>query len=72
MWTLRSVVFRFDVIFKLIVFLCISFCLWIQLNAYIASLKSNPSGVRTLADLIKFNDAHKLLEEPVNFTDQSM
>ncbi|KAF8996738.1 amidase signature enzyme [Cyathus striatus] len=31
----------------------------------------NPSGVRSLADLIKFNDANPTLEEPTNFTDQS-
>ena len=29
----------------------------IQLDAWYASLKSNPSGVRSLADLIAFNDA---------------
>lgn len=44
----------------------------IQLNAYYAALKSNPSGVRSLADLIKFNDANPALEEPPRFEDQSM
>lgn len=44
----------------------------IQLNAWYASLKSNPSGVRSLADLIKFNDANPALEEPPRFEDQSI
>ncbi|TDL20725.1 amidase signature enzyme [Rickenella mellea] len=44
----------------------------IQLNQYLKALKSNPSGVRTLADLIKFNDKNPALEEPTNFTDQSI
>ncbi|KAK0236303.1 amidase signature enzyme [Armillaria nabsnona] len=43
----------------------------IELNRYFAGLIKNPSGVRTLADLIKFNDDHPDLEEPTNFTDQS-
>lgn len=47
------------------------FCQQIQLNAYFAALKSNPSGVRTLAGLIAFDNANKNLEEPTNFTDQS-
>ncbi|KAF8992753.1 amidase signature domain-containing protein [Cyathus striatus] len=38
---------------------------------YYESLLENPSGVRSLADLIVFNDANPSLEEPVNFTDQS-
>jgi len=43
----------------------------IQLNKYFESLLANPSGVRSLADLIAFNNANAALEEPVNFTDQS-
>lgn len=43
----------------------------IQLDAWYASLKSNPSGVRSLADLITFNDANPALEEPPRFEDQS-
>ncbi|GLB40037.1 putative amidase [Lyophyllum shimeji] len=43
-----------------------------ELNRYFAGLIVNPSGVRTLADLIKFNDAHPELEEPQGFTDQSI
>ncbi|KAF8062472.1 amidase signature enzyme [Lyophyllum atratum] len=42
-----------------------------ELNKYFAGLVSNPSGVRTLADLIKFNDAHPTLEKPQGFSDQS-
>ncbi|KAJ8082275.1 hypothetical protein PM082_008124 [Marasmius tenuissimus] len=44
----------------------------VQLNAYFESLLENPSGVRSLADLIAFNNAHPELEKPVNFTDQSL
>ncbi|KAH8112419.1 amidase signature enzyme [Phellopilus nigrolimitatus] len=43
----------------------------IQLNAYFAALLENPSDVRTLADLIAFDNANLALEEPTNFTDQS-
>ncbi|KAF5372556.1 hypothetical protein D9758_005184 [Tetrapyrgos nigripes] len=43
----------------------------IELNAWFESLVENPSGVRSLADLIAFNDANPELEEPTNFTDQS-
>jgi len=43
----------------------------IQLGAYFASLVSNPSGVRSLEDLVAFNDAHPSLEKPINYTDQS-
>ena len=43
----------------------------IQLNVYFAGLLANPSGVRTLADLIAFDNEFSALEEPVNFTDQS-
>jgi len=44
----------------------------IQLNAYYAALKENPSGVRSLADLIAFNNANPNLEEPPRFEDQSI
>ncbi|OBZ66433.1 hypothetical protein A0H81_13690 [Grifola frondosa] len=43
----------------------------IQLNAYYAALLENPSGVRSLAELIQFNDDNKDLEEPPRFEDQS-
>ena len=43
----------------------------VQLNEYYEALIENPSGVRSLADLIAFNDANPELEEPTNFTDQS-
>ncbi|THH09692.1 hypothetical protein EW145_g1831 [Phellinidium pouzarii] len=43
----------------------------IQLNAYFEALLENPSGVRSLADLIAFDNEFPALEEPVNFTDQS-
>ncbi|KAK7062776.1 hypothetical protein VNI00_000265 [Paramarasmius palmivorus] len=43
----------------------------VQLNKYYEALIENPSGVRSLADLIAFNDANPELEEPTNFTDQS-
>ncbi|TFK55207.1 amidase signature enzyme [Heliocybe sulcata] len=41
------------------------------LNAWFESLLANPSGVRSMADLIAFNDAHPELEKPINYTDQS-
>ncbi|KAG6867533.1 hypothetical protein C0993_001583 [Termitomyces sp. T159_Od127] len=44
----------------------------IGLNKYLSNLISNPSGVRTMADLIKFNDDHPDLEEPEGFEDQSI
>ncbi|KAF9027405.1 amidase signature enzyme [Hymenopellis radicata] len=44
----------------------------VELNRYYASLIENPSGVRSLADLIAFNDANPELEEPVNFTSQDI
>lgn len=44
----------------------------VQLNAWYQSLYTNPSGVRSLADLIAFNDANPQLEEPTNYTDQSV
>ncbi|KAF9477159.1 amidase signature enzyme [Pholiota conissans] len=43
----------------------------IQINAYFNSLLTNPTGVRSLADLITFNDAHPHIEKPDNFTSQS-
>ncbi|KAJ8517705.1 hypothetical protein ONZ45_g5131 [Pleurotus djamor] len=43
----------------------------VQLNEYYEGLIANPSGVRSLADLIAFDDAHPELEEPPQFTDQS-
>lgn len=42
-----------------------------QVNAWFKSLLDAPSGVRSLAGLIHFNDANAALEEPANFTDQS-
>jgi len=44
----------------------------IQLNAYFAALKANPSGVRTLEQLIEFNNANPALEEPAGFGDNSV
>ncbi|KAF8963514.1 amidase signature enzyme [Flammula alnicola] len=44
----------------------------IQLNAYYAALLENPSGVRSLAELIAFDDANPTLEEPTGFKDQSI
>ncbi|KAG6847917.1 hypothetical protein H0H93_004893 [Arthromyces matolae] len=44
----------------------------VQLNNYFSSLISNPTGVRSLADLIQFNIEHPALERPPNFTDQSI
>ncbi|KAJ3819994.1 amidase signature enzyme [Lentinula raphanica] len=43
----------------------------IQINAWLEGLVSNPSGVRSLADLIAFDDANPSLEEPMNYTSQS-
>lgn len=45
--------------------------LQIQINAWLEGLISIPSGVRSLADLIAFDNANPSLEEPVNFTSQS-
>ncbi|KAJ7058061.1 amidase signature enzyme [Mycena amicta] len=42
----------------------------IQLDAWFQSLLKNPSGVKSLADLIKFDDANPALEEPKGFEDQ--
>ncbi|KAF9497570.1 amidase signature enzyme [Pleurotus eryngii] len=44
----------------------------IQINAWFDSLKTNPSGVRSLADLIKFNDDHPELEKPPQLEEQNM
>ncbi|KAF8148427.1 amidase signature enzyme [Crassisporium funariophilum] len=44
----------------------------VQLDQYYAALRKNPSGVRSLADLITFNDAHANLEEPSGFEDQGI
>ncbi|EKM81930.1 hypothetical protein AGABI1DRAFT_112120 [Agaricus bisporus var. burnettii JB137-S8] len=43
----------------------------VQLNQWFESLIENPSGVRSLADLIQFDDDNPDLEEPPQFTDQS-
>ncbi|PCH37606.1 amidase signature enzyme [Wolfiporia cocos MD-104 SS10] len=44
----------------------------IQLNAWYESLLENPSGVRSLAELIQFNNDYPALEEPPRYTDQSI
>ncbi|KAF8630745.1 hypothetical protein AX17_005340, partial [Amanita inopinata Kibby_2008] len=44
----------------------------VDLNKYFNSLISNPSGVRSLADLIKFNDDNPELEKTAGFDDQSI
>jgi amidase len=44
----------------------------VQLNQYFEALIENPSGVRSLGDLIKFNDAHAELEEPAGYENQSV
>jgi len=43
----------------------------IDLNTYLKSLKSAPTGASTLAKIIAYNDAHKNLEEPEGYEDQS-
>ncbi|KAH9486285.1 Putative amidase [Psilocybe cubensis] len=43
----------------------------IELNAYLEALEANPSGVRSLADLIAFNNAHPELEKPLGYGSQS-
>ncbi|KAJ7256617.1 amidase signature domain-containing protein, partial [Mycena rebaudengoi] len=43
----------------------------VQLNQYLEALIENPSGVRNLEDLIKFNDAHPELEGPAGYEDQN-
>ena len=64
-WTARSVHFRF----------CESNTdagryPQVDLNAYLAKLKESPTGVRTLADVIKFNNDNPLLEKPEGFEGQ--
>jgi len=44
----------------------------VQLNQYYEALLANPSGVRSLADLIAFDNANPTLEEPTGFEDQSI
>ncbi|KDQ59509.1 hypothetical protein JAAARDRAFT_205546 [Jaapia argillacea MUCL 33604] len=44
----------------------------IQLNAWYQSLLYNPSGVQNLSDLIAFDNAYPNLEEPTNYTSQSI
>ncbi|KAG6875281.1 hypothetical protein C0992_004471 [Termitomyces sp. T32_za158] len=44
----------------------------IELENYLSSLVSIPSGVRNMADLIKFNDNNPDLEKPEGFEDQSI
>ncbi|KAJ3828045.1 amidase signature enzyme [Lentinula raphanica] len=43
----------------------------IELNEYLAALKDVPSGVRTLADVIQFNNDHAAWELPEGYSDQS-
>ncbi|CUA76507.1 hypothetical protein RSOLAG22IIIB_06312 [Rhizoctonia solani] len=43
----------------------------IQLNAYIKNLAYVPTNVSSLADILAFNDAHRDLEEPDGYEDQS-
>jgi amidase len=43
----------------------------VQLNQWFESLVENPSGVRSLADLIQFDNKVPNLEEPPQFTSQS-
>ncbi|KAG9124190.1 hypothetical protein FRC07_012490 [Ceratobasidium sp. 392] len=44
----------------------------IEINEYLKGLKSIPTGASTLAKLIAYNDAHKNLEEPKGYEDQSI
>ncbi|KAF5372557.1 hypothetical protein D9758_005186 [Tetrapyrgos nigripes] len=44
----------------------------IELNEYLAALKSVPTGVRTLTELIKFNNEHKELEMPESYDQQDL
>ncbi|KAG6809047.1 hypothetical protein H0H92_001811, partial [Tricholoma furcatifolium] len=44
----------------------------IELNDYLSKLVSNPSGVRSLTDVIAFNDKHPDLEKPKGFEDQTI
>ncbi|KZT56007.1 amidase signature enzyme [Calocera cornea HHB12733] len=43
----------------------------IDMNRYLANLVEVPTGVRTLKELIKWNDEHADLELPTNYTSQS-
>ncbi|EUC56850.1 glutamyl-tRNA amidotransferase subunit A [Rhizoctonia solani AG-3 Rhs1AP] len=43
----------------------------IQLNAYIKDLTYVPTNVSSLADILAFNNAHRDLEEPDGYADQS-
>lgn len=43
----------------------------VQLDQWFEALLENPSGVRSLADLIAFNNNNADLEEPPQFADQS-
>ena len=43
----------------------------IGLNDYLAWLKESPTGVRSLADIIEFNDEHPTLEKPEGYEGQS-
>jgi amidase len=44
----------------------------VQIKRWFKSLVENPSGVRSLRDLIQFNTDHPELEQPPQFTNQSM
>ncbi|CAK5278896.1 unnamed protein product, partial [Mycena citricolor] len=44
----------------------------VTLNEYYSSLISNPSGVRSMAELIEFNDAHPELEKPEGYEGQEL
>ncbi|KAG6856088.1 hypothetical protein H0H87_007528 [Tephrocybe sp. NHM501043] len=44
----------------------------ISLQSYLSRLTANPSGVRNMADLIKFNNDNAVLEKPEGFEDQSI
>ncbi|KAJ3574759.1 hypothetical protein NP233_g1546 [Leucocoprinus birnbaumii] len=43
----------------------------VELNSWLSSLPQNPSGVRSLANVIKFNDDNAALEKPPHYEDQS-
>jgi amidase len=53
------------------IYLVTHFSRQVQVNEYFEGLLVNPSGVRSLADLIKFNDDNPALEKPAGFEDQS-
>jgi amidase len=44
----------------------------VQINRWFKSLVENPSGVRSLRDLIQSNTDHPELEQPPQFTNQSI